>query len=360
MLKKLTFKLHLYLGLIASLILMIVAITGAMLSYEKELLRLFNYDSFYVKPQERVLPFDEMIEKFQAQKPNAKITGISFAGEANSAYIFRIASKTNRKGNSVYINPYTADILPEVSGAKFFRFIQDLHRRLTFGEVGKQIVGASTIILIVLLLSGIYLYMPKIKRGFINSLKINKKAKGIGFISSLHSVVGMWIIPLYLTIALTGLYWSYTWYNNALFAITGVEKPQRFIAQSGQKRIPLKPKEVEKVFNKFLQEVNQYQYIMMFIPQVGSEYRFFYIDKNPAHVYARNSMIIDANIMDITKHERYNDKPIEAKLMSSMLALHSGEFFGGFGQLLMFLASLAMPIFAITGFMLYLRKKKKK
>jgi len=359
MLKKIILKLHLYLGLAASLVLIVVAISGALLSYEKELLRIFNSDSFYVKPQEKLLPLSEIIEKFLVQKPKAKITSIILASELDSSYTIRVANKINKKRDGIYINPYTAEILPEIKGAEFFRFTEDLHRRLIFGEIGKQIVGASTIILIVLLLSGTYMYMPKMRRGFINSLKVNKKIKGIGFLSSLHSAIGMWIIPLYLAVSITGLYWSYSWYRNSLFTLTGVEKPQSSSKKGGQKILSIEPKEVEDVFEKFHHEIKEYKYLTMYMPHSTKEYRFSYVDKNPSHIYARNTLTIDASSMNITQHERYDDKTVGGKFMGSMLALHSGEFFGSIGQFLMFLVSLAMPIFGITGLMLYLKKNKK-
>ena len=40
--------------------------------------------------------------------------------------------------------------------------------------------------------------------------------------------------------------------------------------------------------------------------------------------------------------------------------LHTGEYFGFIGKIGMFLASLMMPLFAITGLMLYVRRTKKK
>jgi sulfite reductase (NADPH) flavoprotein alpha-component len=43
-----------------------------------------------------------------------------------------------------------------------------------------------------------------------------------------------------------------------------------------------------------------------------------------------------------------------------MLPLHSGEYFGIIGQTLMFIASMLMPLFAITGLMLYLNRKRKR
>jgi sulfite reductase (NADPH) flavoprotein alpha-component len=46
--------------------------------------------------------------------------------------------------------------------------------------------------------------------------------------------------------------------------------------------------------------------------------------------------------------------------MSSIFPLHSGSFFGTPGVLAFFLASLAMPVFTITGWMLYLDRRSRK
>ncbi len=58
------------------------------------------------------------------------------------------------------------------------------------------------------------------------------------------------------------------------------------------------------------------------------------------------------------KHERYDSKRVGEKIMSSVLALHSGSRFGLPGKLLFMLASLAMPGFAITGWIMYLQRRK--
>jgi sulfite reductase (NADPH) flavoprotein alpha-component len=47
------------------------------------------------------------------------------------------------------------------------------------------------------------------------------------------------------------------------------------------------------------------------------------------------------------------------KLMGSILPLHTGEYFGVVGQTLMFLASLMMPLFTVTGLILYIKRRKK-
>ena len=46
--------------------------------------------------------------------------------------------------------------------------------------------------------------------------------------------------------------------------------------------------------------------------------------------------------------------------MNSIFVLHSGSFFGLVGLVLMMIASLLMPLFAITGWQLYLGRRAKK
>jgi sulfite reductase (NADPH) flavoprotein alpha-component len=356
-------KLHLYLGLIAALVVSIVGLSGAILSYEKEILRFCNASSFEVKVQESKLPMDTLVLKFLEQKPQARIRMISIAKDPTESYVFRIASKKSRKGEAVYVNPYTAEILPQVSGEAFFHFIENLHRRLAMGEVGKQIVGASVLMLIVIVLSGIFISLPRIKRGFFASFTFNPKAKGRALLYSMHAALGMWVIPFYLVVSLTGLYWSYQWYNNALYVLAGVEKPQRSMQNKPQTKGSLEAELVaqnaHQAFKLFESKRGEcYSSAVLFVD--AKRYKWIYIDCKPEHIYARNEIIFDAKNGEILEHTRYGDKTVGAQLMASILALHTGLYFGWIGQLGMFFASLLMPLFGITGLLLYLKKRKKK
>lgn len=361
-------KLHLYLGLASAIILIAVSLSGALMSYEKELLHLFNKDSYEVAPtQEGKIALSDLIEKFQAQKPDAKINALTVTSNTISSYEITIESEKSRKGETLYIDPYRATILPEISGAELFHTIENFHRRLLIGEVGKQIVGASVLILVFLLLSGIYIYLPKIKNGIVQALKVNKKLKGRAFLSSLHSSLGLWLAPIFLTISLTGLYWSYEWYREALYSITGVEKPQKKgkkpqISLQKNTTPPLFNHEIETIFENFSNVVEgEYHRAMLRIPRKKSDnYQIFYMQTNPAHAYARSSIELSSKDYSIVKHTPYDEKKLVEKMMGSMLALHSGEYFGWIGQLLFFLVALSMPLFGITGLMIYLKKTKKR
>lgn len=368
--KTIWFKIHMILGLTAGFVLLVVGVTGAILSFEKEITKFINKDSYEVFVANEVkLSTKELLEKLQEKLPEAKINSLSFSSDVNSSVIINVAGKGEgkeaKRGKSYYINPYTAEILPEIKGKAFFSLILDLHRRLMLGEVGKQVVAISTISLIILSLSGLYIYWGRVRRAFFRSLTFSFKHHGRAFLSTMHSSIGMWVLPFYLLASLTGLYWSYDWYNATLYKIAGVEKPQRNMPLQMQKgstepNFDDYQKAVE-LFNVLIQK--EYSDANIRFPQKGSVYSFSYLDVDSAHYRARNTLELDINSNQIIKHERYEDKPLNQKLMSSILPLHTGEYFGIIGQIGMFLASFFMLLFTVTGVMLYFnrtRKKKKK
>lgn len=374
--KTIWFKIHWFLGITAGIVLLIIGTTGAILSFEKEILKAINKDSYIVKVQEnqQKLTTKELLEKFQIQMPEAKINSISFSNEPEESTILNIASKESRKGINYYVNPYTAEILPQIVGKDFFGFILRLHRWLAFDgesrEIGKQIVAISTISLIVLIISAVVIYWGRIKHSFFKSFTFKFKHKGRAFLSTMHSAIGMWVIPFYLLASLTGLMWSYEWFNNSVYKIAGVEKPQR--GEQGQQKgeqnrgkndvknelnFESHQKAVE-LFDSIVQK--EYSTANLKFPQNGTTYSFSYLDKNPAHYRALNTIEIDINSLEIKKHEKYAEKPLNERLLKSILPLHTGEYFGIVGQIGMFISASLMSLFTITGFMLFLQRKRKK
>lgn len=364
--KKLWFKIHMILGLSAGFVLLVVGLTGSVLSFEKEILNTINKDSYIVEVTSASrLSTKEILEKFQEKIPNSKINAITFSEDKNSSFTINVAGegKTARKGVDYFINPYNAEILPTVEGKEFFKFIENIHRRLAIGDVGKQIVAASVLCLLVLMFSGIYVYWPRIKNGFLKSLTFNFRQKNRAFLSTMHSVIGMWVIPFYLVSSVTGLYWSYDWFNTSLHVISGVEKPKREpkkdLSKVGNKTL-ISYDDLQKAVDLFNQKIENYENANIKLASKDNVYTFTYLDKNAVHDRAKNEISLNINSNEIIKHEKFEDKPLNERLMKSILVLHTGEYFGLIGKILMFLASSSMAIFTITGLMMYLKRKKKK
>ena len=303
-----------------------------------------------------------------------------------------IASKdpNNKRGESVYLNPYTAEVLPQIEGKDFFMFFFKLHRWLTFeGDtqwIGKNAVALATIACIILTIGGVIVYWSRVKNNFLKSFTFSFKSKNRAFLSTMHSAIGMWVVPFFLLMCFTGLYWSYDWYRSAMFTVMQVEQPKR-AEQLAQTQEDNKEKEQNKTQNNDKSNLNRQNKIesisyenaqkvadifnqnvsrdyknanLRLTPSKDGIYTISYLYADATHFRESNSMEIDPNKSIVVKEAKFEDKKLNEQLMSSMLPLHSGEYFGWFGQLAYFISSALMALFVITGYMLYFDRWKKK
>jgi len=392
--KKILFQAHWFIGITAGVVMAIVGLTGSMLSFEHELLYLFNRGVMHITPPgTQALPPVDLIQRVQAASPGKRIVSLTvssdaedtarvgFAADAQSA---PAAPGGQRRGEMRYVDPYSGAVLDKPAGEEFFRAVTRVHRWLAAGETGKQIVGAATIGLIVLCCTGLYLRWPKKVTDWRAWFVFRLALKGRGFLWELHAVIGTWALLFYLMAGLTGLYWSYDWYRDALFAVTGAPRPGQAGAGGGLQSAPpgaakaqakdeagqgaratgptpRQQTDIGNIWGAFRTAVPEFSTATLRLPEKsGQVVQITYLDRDPPHERATNRVTLDAADGKILQHERYAEKPAGAKIMSSMFALHSGSFFGKAGTILMMLASLVMPLFAITGWRMYLDRRAKK
>src|SRR3546814_583990 len=95
-------------------------------------------------------------------------------------------------------------------------------------------------------------------------------------------------------------------------------------------------------------------------PVAGQPATVYYLLKNSPHDRALNQLTLDPATGVISHHSRYSDKSLKAQLLTSVYALHIGSYFGLIGRILVTVAALTMPLFFITGWLLYLDRRRKK
>lgn len=384
MFKKILFQIHWFLGITAGLILSIMGVTGAIYSYDQQILKWVNSDSYVVQAEStpKLTPA-QLYQHFNTTQPEIKINSITIAKDPTASSTVNIEKEGERRGYNMMVNPYNAQVLPDVKGRKLLLLIQQIHRNLTAGEVGKQITGACALMLIYFVLSGLYLRWPK-KHSARQWLAVKPKLKGRNFIWDLHAVVGTWVIVFYLLFACTGLYWSYDWWRSGMFKVMGVgqPKPQGHGPTPQNRGMQQNKRSEHNTDKKSEPQLDNTQLITAlnqtwsgFNSQVGRDYstltlslpkkddgkiELSFVDATPQHERARNQAIYNYQIGTIEKMELYEDKKLNQKIMSSMLPVHRGSFFGPIYQFVAMLASLAMPLFFVTGLMLYLKRRKQK
>lgn len=390
MFKNALFQIHWFVGITAGIVLGVVGVTGAMLSFEHQIVDWMNRDVRAVEARaEAPLPAPILLARIAAANPSKRITALSFESDPTTSARVTFAPEgggaraqggegRGARGETRYVNPYTAEVLQGEgnAGEGFFRGVRSLHRWLVVGafgdrDIGRQVVGASTLLCVLLALSGIYLRWPRNGHSWRNWLALDFSLQGRGFLWNLHAAIGTWVLFFYLLMSLTGLQWSYEWYRDGLYALAGVERPAARAGpgerpggeRRGGERNAETALDISTVWHAFEGATRSTGFSTVNIDlsmREASQVQFRYLDADPAHERAFNTLAADPRSGTVVKHERYDDKPMGAKLVSSIFPLHSGSFFGMPGIVAYLLASLAMPLFTITGWMMYLARRERK
>ncbi|PIA72475.1 PepSY domain-containing protein [Pseudomonas sediminis] len=367
MFKKIIFQLHWFFGISAGLVLAIMGITGALYSFEGEITRALNAERWQIQPsaQGHLTP-GELAAKIEAATAD-RVTALWVDGRHDGpGTAFLLPPPGERRGPRIPFDPYTGEVLAEPIGQDFFHLMLMLHRFLSMGEVGKQITAASTVALLFFCFSGLYLRWPRKALNWRTWLTLDWKKKGRSFNWDLHAVAGTWALLFYLCAGLTGLYWSYDWYREGLTRMLSDTPPeQRGERGRGGRQVPSGPAP-EVDYDAVWQSIQQtagsglVAWNLRLPPVAGQPATVFYVLDGAEHVRALNQFQIDPKSGEVSRHERYADKSFKAQLLASIYALHVGEYFGMPGRILMMLATGAMPLFFVTGWLLYLDRRRKK
>jgi sulfite reductase (NADPH) flavoprotein alpha-component len=370
MLRKFCSQAHWIVGISAGIVLAIVGITGATMSFEDEIQNWLNQDARRVsRAAAAPLSPAALLAAFEQRHAGERITALQLSGDPQNTVRVTFGNRQTR-----YVDPHSGAEMPRegTRGRQFFQITRSMHRWLTAGSVGKREIGEHVVAISVLLctglvLSGLYLRWPRGRnRNWRLWLAFNPRLKGRSFLWNLHAVLGTWVLAIFLIMSLTGPYWSYDWYRNGLYAIASVERPpqrRERPARSGTKAPPQPTANITAAWRSFqaMPETQGFHTATVNLPRdEKSPIEIRYIDGNPSHSRASNTVKLNALTGAVLDHERYDDKRIGEKFIASMLALHTGSFFGLPGRGAFMLAALCMPVFTITGWMMYLQGRRRK
>jgi sulfite reductase (NADPH) flavoprotein alpha-component len=352
--QRIFFRTHWLLGLVAGLVLALVGGTGAILGFEPELIDALN-PALHLDASGEPLPPSAVARIALAAHGGYRARSIDWQGD-DRAPIVRLARGSERGGIEVAVDPHRGAMLGELRGTRFIGTVERLHRNLAAGPVGKQLVGASTLALIVIAISGLVLRWPR-RHSLRAWLGFERRLEGRAFLRNLHLTAATWMLPLYLLVALTGLWWSYDIYRDAINRAAGVTSPPR--RPDGNARADLPAACVDAAWRTFRREIAGATRAT--IPLAGSAdapIEIRYQTRESPHGRAWNTLRIDSTGRAVVGRERYADQPAGRRFVSSLFPLHSGDFFGWPGRVAMALAAFALPLFALTGFWMWLQRRR--
>ncbi|SDC38858.1 PepSY-associated TM helix domain-containing protein [Niabella drilacis] len=359
---------HLWLGLASGIVLFLVCLSGTIYTFRTEVEERLNKKVYFVDYKEGMSPLPlQTLVAAVAKGQGSPVAGVTIPATPQKAWSFSIKPKGKEKGRgkTVLVNPYTGIITgdTETGSSKFFMTMMKLHRWLLMEQsTGRIIVGIATLIFVVLLLSGIILWLPRRLRYWKQGLVILFSGKWKRVNHDLHNVLGFYSFIFLLIMSLTGLCWSFEWYKTGASKVLGAE------VFGGKKEKPAKSAitgtamlSADKVLETGNSQLNYRGITRLSFPADSAG--TFSISKNNAASWnsaATDRVIIDAYSGAVLKKELFASKTAGQKIAASIRPIHTGEIYGLFSKIIYFICCLIATSLPVTGTIIWLNKLKKK
>jgi uncharacterized iron-regulated membrane protein len=360
--------LHLWLGLVTGIVVVIVSVTGAILTFEEELRLLLQP---YQKVQDTGKPFLPPSVLADATKKQYNIKGVSvviYRGLDRSAIIPWYGDRKNMLVN--FVDPYTGKGLhSQPLNSDFYRIMIEGHYQLWLPrKIGAPIVTYSTLIFVITLITGLVLWWPKKwtrstrEQSFF--VKITGTFKRLNY--DLHNVLGFYSLLIAMILGLTGIVFGAKWFSDAVYwTASGGEKKTFERAMSDTTLTYIRKSPDEDILFARLQKAK----VDMTNQSVTFGYPF---GKAGTWSVAVNPSMGSKRYQEQSSHfEQHSLKLLKAdpnfatlnggeKLSRLNYDLHVGSVWGLPTKIIAFLACIISASLPITGFIIWLGKQKKK
>ncbi len=370
---------HLWLGLISGLVVFILGLTGCIYVFIEEIKPIVYQERMYVPVPDNYSLHSINELRDSAQKKLGKeypIDAVQLYTNEGRTWEF-YAYKGNEEAGitsfdgvkyywKVYVDPYTARVVKiENRKYEFFSIVLALHYQLLLNyEVGKFIVGWSTVIFIIMLISGIILWWPKNKSAAKQRFKFKWKSttgwKRKNY--DLHNIPGFYAMLIALAIALTGLTWPFQWFRSSLEWVANAgtveEKKETELFSDTTKNSGVSL--LDHICKDAKKEVPEFTSCYLPFPADKKSVVSLYTNTGDTY-YNGVSLQYDQQTGALLKRSSVSDEEHTGdKLRYFYYDIHVGSIGGLAGKIIAFFGSFIAMTLPITGVLIWLGRKKKK
>ena len=394
MLRKILFWLHLSAGVLAGTIILLMSVTGVLLTYEKQMLHWADMRQVRSlnAPVSAHLPVDSLIRIAAARKPETAPASITLRSSATAP-----AQVSFGQAGVLYLNPATGAVLGDGSAFArgFFRGVTDWHRWLAGQdknrELGKQVTGAANLLFLALVLSGMVLWLPRtwtwlrVRAVLWFRGGLSGKARDFNW----HNVLGIWTaVPLVAIIASATVI-GYPWASDLVYKVVGETPPPRNsggppqgagAVQAGAARDGREAKPAGGIANggaartaneapatpsttyaaalaTALPLMPGWRAATVQIPKPGAKTLNVTLDRGTGgQPQYRATATIATATGALDKYQPFDSLTTGRQLRSILRFTHTGEVLGLTGQTIAGLVSFSSVVLVITGLMLAIRR----
>jgi len=358
---------HLITGVAVGVVVLIMSVTGVLLTYEKQTLRWADTRGLDGSPPTASAPRLDAatLVARAAQAGRGTPTAITWRSDADAPVEIAVGREL-----TLFVNAYTGAVLGDGSqGAHaFLQAVKDWHRVLGLAGPsrarGKAITGASNLGFLFIVVSGIYLWWPRhwTRRTLRNAALFRRGLRSKARDFNWHHVIGLWSwVPLVVVVA-SGVVISYTWAGRLVYRVVG-ETPPSAGASGGPSGRPgtvsaaAQIGGLDALFARAAERVPEWRSITLALPTSADGPAVFQIDGGTGgQPQMRAELSLDRVSGRELRWQPFSAGTPGRRLRAILRFAHTGEVLGVVAQTIAGLASLGAVFLVYTGLALSLRR----
>lgn len=361
--RNIIFWIHLAVGLTAGLVILIMSVTGVLLTYERQTIAWA--DARANQPAAAAvsdpLPVEAILATAQGAEGTAA-SGVTLFKDGG-----RPAEVTFGRGRILFIDRTTGEVLGNGSpGTRaFMSSLRDWHRWLgQDGEnrnVARAITGACNIGFLFLVVSGFYLWWPRNwkKPALLKVVVFKRGLSGKARDFNWHNVIGFWsVIPLFVVVA-SAVVISYPWASDLVYRAAGEAPPPPRARRRGGER-PQRPANVDGLnllWARAAEREPGARSISLRVPGAKDSEATFTLDSGTGGEPGKKAELkLDRKSGAEVEYSPFTTQSRGRRWRAILRFAHTGEAYGLIGQTLAGLVSLGAAFLVWTGFALAYRR----
>lgn len=360
---------HLWLGLSSGLLVFIIALTGCIYAFQEEIQDLTETyrhvspkDAPFLRPSQvqkiahELLP-DKKLHAILYKGPEKALEAIYFHYETNDTYYY-----------IAHINPYSGEVLHlRDEYATFFRFILDGHFYLWLPpEIGQPFVASITLVFLLMLVTGLLLWVPKkikdLKKRLVFSW--NKKTQWRRKNYDIHQIIGIYSLLFGIFFAATGLVWGFPWFAEAYHKSWGGKANLEYIEPMAS---PIAVEDqgtaLDAVYELMRKEYPEVKSIEVHPPEAENSPIAANANFKDGTYWKIDYRYFDGNTLEELEvdhiYGRLDNDNLGDRIVKMNYDLHTGAALGIGGKIVAFFASLAILILPVSGTLIWWGRRKK-
>jgi uncharacterized iron-regulated membrane protein len=351
-LRKAAFQVHLWAGILLSVYVVIIALTGSILVFEDELTSTTLPAGLSAYDATQVAPIPAVMEQFRRSYPGARVNDIDTPWPVIPAYRL---SAVNADGHAFNLVADARTASLHTQPQTWVNWVYDLHVFLLLGSAhGEQVNGIGAAVLLLLCVTGLVLWWQGL-RNWARALNIDLRRGWRRINFDAHHAIGFWTLLLVLWWSISGVYFGF--YKQFVPAVDALSHLQGMVSPPLPMPLSTGPQRatLAQVLAAAQQASPRGRLFSISNPSLRETLAYAQMDlRAPADFSHRDIVAIDTTNARILTVWHYGQNHSAGDwFLWSMHPLHFGTVWGMGFKVAWFLLGISLAILSATGILMY-------